>query len=337
MRTALRMIAALALILPGAAATQRGPAPAPAYQPPRHSAPSPLMTGASPREVMARADGGTQIERGRAPAGELDEHRKLDRALRALAPQRPGVVDAYVVAIALDSDPVFGREARVAGDVLRRRYGALGRTIVLAGSDGSAPSALPRGSPATLAIALARIAELMDKSEDVLVLYTTSHGAPFGLYYKDGDNGYGAISPNRMTAMLDQLGLSNRLLILSACYSGVFVPRLQSETSAIVTAAAFDRSSFGCLAENDWTFFGDAMINHALRKAQPLAEAFAEANGLVSSWEGQFRAQPSMPQFFLGAGARRWLAPLEQRTPRAATQPVGRPALETSRDAMLRR
>jgi hypothetical protein len=337
MHLALRMIAALALILPGAAATQRGPAAAPAYQPPRHTASSPLMTGASRSEVMARADAGTQIERDRPPAAELDEHRKLDRALRALAPQRPGVVDAYVVSIALDSDPVFGREARVAGDVLRRRYGALGRTIVLAGSDGSAPSGLPRGSPATLAIVLARVAELMDRQEDVLVLYTTSHGAPFGLYYNDGDNGYGAISPNRMAAMLDQLGLRNRLLILSACYSGVFVPRLQSETSAIVTAAASDRSSFGCLAENDWTFFGDAMINHALRKAQPLAAAFAEANGLVTGWEAQFQARPSMPQFSLGAGTARWLAALERRTPRAATQPVGRPAVESSRAAMLGR
>ncbi|MEA3015104.1 MAG: hypothetical protein QOD42_3649 [Sphingomonadales bacterium] len=336
MHLALRMMAALALILPGAAATQQGPVGAQAYRAPRHSAPSPLTAGA-PREVMARADSGTQIERDRAPAAELEEHRKLDRALRALAPQRPGTVDAYVVSIALDSDPVFGREARVAGDVLRRRYGAVGRTIVLAGSDGSAPSALPRGSPATFAIALARIAELMDKDEDVLVLYTTSHGAPFGLYYNDGDNGYGAVSPNRMAAMLDQLGLTNRLLILSACYSGVFVPRLRSDSSAIVTAASSDRSSFGCLAENDWTFFGDAMINHALRKAQPLGAAFAEANGLVAGWEAQLQVQPSRPQVFIGAGVARWLEPLERRTPRTATAPVGRPALETSRGAALRR
>jgi hypothetical protein len=331
----LRASAALALILPGAVATQQGPA-APAYQAPRHSAPSPLTNG-SRMEVMARADSGTQIERDRAPAAELDEHRKLDRALRALAPQRPGTVDAYVVSIALDSDPVFGREARVAGDVLRRRYGALGRTIVLAGSDGAAPSPLPRGSPTTLAITLARIAELMNKEEDVLVLYTTSHGAPFGLYYNDGDNGYGAISPNRMAAMLDGLGLRNRLLILSACYSGVFVPRLQSDSSVIVTAASSDRSSFGCLAENDWTFFGDAMINHALRKAQSLGAAFAEANGLVAGWEAQFQVPASRPQFFLGAGAGRWLDPLERRTPRIATEPVGRPALESSRASMLRR
>jgi hypothetical protein len=94
----------------------------------------------------------------------------------------------------------------------------------------------------------------MDRNEDVLVVYTTGHGIPFGLYYNDADNGYGAISPNRLHDLLDGLGIRNRLLILSACFSGVFVPRLQSDTTAIVTAASADRTSFGCAAENDWTF-----------------------------------------------------------------------------------
>ena len=327
MRMGMRLVAALALILPAAPATPQ------AYQPPRHSRPPAELVSGSPLDIALRADAGTQIERDRTPAAELDEHRKLDRALRALAPQRPGVVDAYVVSIALDSDPVFGREARVAGDVLRRRYGAAGRTIVLAGSDGAGPSALPRGTPGTLAIALARIAELMNRQEDAIILYTTSHGAPFGLYYNDGDSGYGAISPNRLAAMLDQLGLTNRLLILSACYSGVFVPRLQSATSAIVTAASSDRTSFGCVAENDWTFFGDAMINHALRRYQPLAPAFAEANALVAGWEAQFQVRPSQPQLSIGAATAPWLDALERRMPAAVTQPVGRPAVETSRAA----
>jgi hypothetical protein len=331
MRAGLRLIAALALVLPAAATTQP-PAAAPAYQPPRHSTgtPPPFFVAPSQADLFARADAGMEIQRNRSAAEELEEHRKLDRALHALAPQRAGIVDAYVISIALDSDPVFGREARVAGDVLQRRYDAARRTIVLAGSDGSAPSALPRGSPGTLAIALARIAELMDRNEDVVVLYTTSHGAPFGLFYNDGDSGSGAVSPNRLKAMLDGLGLRNRLLILSACYSGIFVPALQTDTTAILTAASHDRTSFGCRAENDWTFFGDAMINQALRKAQPLAAAFAEANGLVGGWETRFQVRPSQPQVSIGAGTARWLAPLEARMPRTATQPVGRPAIDTS-------
>jgi Peptidase C13 family len=324
-----RMIAALGLAFAAGASAQT-------YQPPRHSAPPPLFANGSPQALAAHADAGTQIERGRMPGDELAEHRRLDRALRALQPQRRGVVDAYVIAIALDSDPVFGREAREAGAVLERRYGARGRTLVLAGTDGSAPSTLPRGSPSALAIALARVAELMDENEDALILYTTSHGARFGLYYNDADSGYGAISPNRMAALLDGLGLRNRLLIISACYSGIFVPRLQSETSAIVTAASRERSSFGCLAENDWTFFGDAMINNALRKPQPLAQAFTEANGLITSWEAQFPVRPSEPQISIGPGTARWLGPLERRLP-PATPRRGRPAVETSREALLRR
>ena len=326
----LRALAALALILPVAAASPQ------AFQAPRHSAPSPFFVGTE-AEVRARAEAGTQIERDRDPAEELAEHRRLDRALRALQPQRPGTVDAYVVAIALDSDPVFGREARVAGDVLARRYGARGRTLVLAGSDGSAPSQLPRGSPASLDLALARVAELMDEREDALILYTTSHGTPFGLYYHDGDKGYGAIAPNRLAALLRRLGIGNRLLILSACYSGIFVPVLASDTSAVVTAASSDRPSFGCVAENDWTFFGDAMINNALRKPQPLAAAIAEAQALVAGWESRFPVAPSQPQSSIGAGVDRWLEPLERRMPATATQPVGRPAVETSREALTRR
>ncbi len=333
MRMAVRALGALLLTLPAVASTQG----APGYQAPQHtSRNSPFFLVPDEATLRARADAGMQIEQSRDPAAELAEHRKFDRTLRALLPQRAGTVDAYVISIALDSDPVFGREARVAGDVLSTRYGARGRTIVLAGSDGNAASTLPRGTPERLAMALARIAEMMDRNEDVVVIYTTSHGTPFGIIYHDADNGYGAISPNRLKDIFDRTGIRNRLLILSACYSGVFVPRLQSESTAIVTAASAERSSFGCVADNDWTFFGDAMINRALRKPQPLRAAFDEARGLITSWEAQFPVRPSEPQVSIGAGAERWLAALDRRLPRVASQPVGRPAVETSR-ALMRR
>ena len=320
MRSGLAAAVAAALALPAASVSQD-------YKPPRHTLPpSPLIFSGTPVEVMFRADAGMEIQQDRSPAAELEEHRKLDRALKALSPQRPGMVDAYLVSVALDSDPVFGREARGAAAVLTRRYGAAGRTLVLAGSDGSGPSALPRGTPGTMAVALARVAELLDKKEDVLILYTTSHGAPFGLLYHDADNGYGAISPGRLALVLDELGLANRMVILSACHAGIFVTRLQNGSAAIVTAAAADRTSFGCAANNDWTFFGDALINNALRKPQPLAAAFGEAQALVSSWEARAPATPSLPQLSVGADAARWLEALERRVPKTATQPVGRPA-----------
>ncbi|SOB79293.1 Peptidase C13 family protein [Sphingomonas guangdongensis] len=298
------------------------------YYPPQHTAPPPpLFARATPQEVQAAADGGTQLEHDRPARWSLAEHRRLASALAGVKPGRKGVVDAYVLSVALDSDPVFGREAREAATVLARRYDAAGRTIVLAGSDGSAESSLPRGAPANIEAALARIAEVMDAKEDVLVLYTTSHGAPLGVVYNDADHGYGAISPARLWSLLGTLGIANRLLFVSACYSGVFVPLLSGDTSIVVTAASAERSSFGCVSDNDWTFFGDAMVNHGLRKPVPLAAAVKEATDLIARWEGEGRLLASEPQVSIGAGTAKWLAALEARSPKVATPPVGRPAI----------
>lgn len=298
------------------------------YAPPRHISPFPdIATGATEAEARAAADLGPQLERDRSPRWLLDEQRKLDRALAALQPQRPGQVDAYVVVVGLDSDPIFGREAREAAKVLSRRYGAAGHTIVLAGSDGSGPGTLPGGSPRTLAIALARVAELMDRKQDVLVLYTAGHGAPVGLAYHDGDEGFGILPPAQMSRMFEELGIRNRLLILSACYSGIFVPAMESDTTALFTAARADRTSFGCTADRDWTFYGDAMINHALRQPVPLPAAAESAKALIAQWEAMGDITPSEPQVVIGAKVDSWLKPLEARMPATATPMVGRPAI----------
>ncbi len=300
-----------------------GAAPAP-FKPVEHTAAPPFLDKLTPGEVAYAADIGTSIERSRSATWQLAEHRRLSTALARLTPGRKGTVEAFVLSVGLDSDPVFGREAREAGRVLARRYAATGHSLVLAGTDGGGPSALPMGSPANIAAALARMAELMGP-EDVLVLYTTSHGAQFGVVYNDGDAGFGMIGPSRLAALLNELGIRNRLLLISACYSGVFVPTLVTDTTAIVTAASSTRTSFGCQADNDWTFFGDALVNRALRKPQGLAKAAAEATMSVAEWEAQGQLQPSQPQSYIGAKAESWLGALERNLP-PATAPVGTPA-----------
>jgi hypothetical protein len=314
--------AALALAAPA-------PAQPPADPPPQHKSGWPaLVSGTNPAEFSASLDLGPDLERGRSARSELAEQRRLTAALAGLAPQRKGVVDAYVVVVGLDSDPVFGREAREAAKVLSRRFDAAGRTLVLAGSDGRSRGALPMGSLHALSVALARVAELIDTKEDVLVLYSTGHGAPYGMTYHDGDEGFGVLTPARLAALLGELGFRNRLLILSACYSGQFVPALYGETTALFTAASAGRTSFGCAADNDWTFFGDAMINRALRKPQRLAAASTEALKLVGEWEAAKGYEPSYPQVSIGGRVDAWLKPLEARMPKTATPPVGKPAVK---------
>ena len=286
-------------------------------------------TAPTPSNDIAGAQRGASWEQGRSAAWELSQQRKLNIALATLKPQRPGVVDAYVVVIGLDSDEVFEREATQTAKVLSRRYDGVGRTILLATDSATAPN----GSPAFLSTALAAVAAKMDLKEDALILYTTSHGGPdIGLAYRDRVNGYGLIAPKRMADLLSELKIERRLVMISACYSGQFVDALATPDTAIVTAADNDRTSFGCAPGNDWTFFGDALINHHLRQPQKFEAASQAAIALIGTWEFSNGLTPSKPRLFVGEKAKAWLSLLEKRMPVVATAKVGRPAIEVLSD-----
>lgn len=259
----------------------------------------------------------------------LSDRQKLEQVLKALEPQRPGIVDAYVVVAALDTDPVFRREAREAGRVLAGRFDAEGRTIVLAEEEGGGG---PAGTPAHLAQALTAAAAAMDRKEDVLVLYTTSHGTPrAGLNFKDPLRGTGVITPAQLAGLLAQNGFENRLIILQACYSGQFVPLLSAPRTVVATAASSMNPSFGCTPGNDWTFFGHALVNLAMRKPDPFPRQFRRALVTVLGWERKLGIEPSNPQISVGSDTAAWLAALDARAPKAESSPVGRPPSELAR------
>lgn len=285
--------------------------------------------GGDPNEQAAVK--GLETRQGRSAQWIYGQHKKLNAALAGLASQRPGVVDSYVVSIGLDADPVFGREAAEASRVLSRRYDAAGRTVLLSAGGGAGTAAAANGAPGNLAVALGAVAEKMDLNEDVLILFATTHGAPrIGLAFNDGDYGYGMIAPARLAEMLKGLGFKRRMLILSACYSGAFVPSLADADSVILTAASATNPSFGCAPSNDWTFFGDALINNGLRQPVPLDAAVAEAFDLVARWEYMKGAPPSVPQYYRGTSVGVWLDALEARMPRDRSSKTGRPSIAGS-------
>ncbi len=287
-------------------------------------------TGQQGFNPVEAAKNGWSMEQNRTAAWHLAQHKRLGTEIAALQPQRPGIIDSYVVSIGLDSDPVFGREAGEAAKVLGRRYNAAGRTIFLAAGADSQNSGTPQGSPPNLATALAAVAAKMDLKEDVLILFATTHGDPnSGLAYRDGNNGIGMIAPLRLATLLDDLGFERRMILLSACYAGVFLPLLTNENSIIVTAAASNRTSFGCAPGNDWTFFGDALINNGLRKPQPFDKAAEEATALITKWENSKQLLASRPQTFIGDKANVWLGPLEARMPKTDTPKVGKAAIDS--------
>ncbi|MEN1729416.1 MAG: C13 family peptidase, partial [Pseudomonadota bacterium] len=114
-----------------------------------------------------------------------------------------------------------------------------------------------------------------------------------------------------LAQMLEPLGLKYQVLIVSACFSGGFIPYLDNENTTVITASRRDRTSFGCADENDMTDFGRALLVDNLGKADTLGDAFNVAVERITESEAEQGITPaSEPQMnsaeAVNAQFRRW-------------------------------
>lgn len=243
--------------------------------------------------------------------------RLMGEALTGLAPQRPGQLDVYLIVASFWSDPVFEREATQSADILRDHFGAEGRTILLS-AGGQGQRAYPAATPANLSAAIGQVGSLIDPAEDLVVIFLTSHGSQDGsIALREHGRLGGALRPTHLRDLLAQAGIRNRAVIVSSCFSGAFIAPLMDDNTIVLTAAAPDRSSFGCQPQRDWTFFGDAYFNRALRGGASLLDGFEQAKVMIERWEReQNLTPPSNPQRSVGTRA----ADMVRRAERAARQ-----------------
>ncbi len=140
----------------------------------------------------------------------------------------------------------------------------------------------------------------MNGESDILFLVLTSHGSPEGLAVTAGRRAE-TLKPSTLPAMLERTGVRRKAVVISACYSGVFIPRLANADTLVITAADANHASFGCEDKARWTYFGDAFFNVALRQGGSLKDAFIAARALVRKRELRERFEPSNPQMAGGA------------------------------------
>ena len=230
---------------------------------------------------------------------------RAGRSQSVLAAQRPGIVDTYILSFGLwGPQSVFESEARGAARVLEATLDAKRRSIVRFNTKSRAGA-----TPEALFAAAEVVRRTIDPQEDVVVLVLTSHGSPEGIGLVAGRNS-ALMRPGDAAKLLDATGAQHRVLIVSACYSGIFAKALANPRTLVITAASADRPSFGCRDGATWTYFGDAFFNRALRTEPSLDRAFATARGLVAAREKQENYDPSNPQI---AGGEEVLARLQRR------------------------
>ena len=239
-----------------------------------------------------------------------------------LAPQRPGQTDVYILSFGLwGPQSVFESEAKGAARILETQFDGKGRSIVRFNTKRRAGA-----TPQSLMAAATAAGQALDPAEDIVVLVLTSHGAPEGIGLVAGRDAL-LVTPGDVRQLLDQTKAQHRVVIVSACYSGVFAQALADERTLVITAAAADKPSFGCRDGATWTYFGDAFFNKALRNEVRLDAAFDTARSLVTERETREGFDPSNPQI---AGGEQVLGRLREACRAAPARQAGRAARAAS-------
>lgn len=96
---------------------------------------------------------------------------------------------------------------------------------------------------------------------DGCLVFVTAHGSPSGLYLR-GMNAYYYLSPAMLHGLLAQAcKQAPTVIVASGCYSGVFAaPPMLAPNRVIYTAARRDRTSFGCDAQLEYTYFDHCFL-----------------------------------------------------------------------------
>lgn len=237
----------------------------------------------------------------------------LGAALEGVGPGRPGVPDFYFLGFGAYADEaVFRREVAQVRRIVGSRLDTSTRAVTLVNSPRTLQQ-YPLANRSNLEYVLHHLARRMEAEQDILFLFMTSHGAETGELVVDfGELGLNDLRPEELRAMLERAGIGWRVLVVSACYSGAFVPALQDPRTLVITAAASDRSSFGCAHENEWTYFGEAYFRDALAGGSSLTEAFERARAAIELREAREGKEGSRPQMSvgdeIGAHLARWAA-----------------------------
>jgi hypothetical protein len=173
--------------------------------------------------------------------------------------------------------------------------------------------AYPFATKKNIRAVLVSIAKRADKDSLVILLFT-SHGTPGELAIKTGNGEYKeSLSAENMQDWLEPLRPVPTIIVISACYSGSFVPALAAQNRIIMTSSARDRSSFGCNPDSDGTYFVQELFPKDLDATATLWFMFARARHNVAEREKSKKLAPSQPQIFIGNGMKEVVvAPLRQ-------------------------
>ncbi len=129
------------------------------------------------------------------------------------------------------------------------------------------------------------------------LFYVTSHGLPDGAIFGPKV----LMTPDMLRRLMaDACPARPSVVVVSACFSGVFLPALAAPDRLVMTASRRDRSSFGCGAESVRTYFDDCVLKAMAGAAGFLSLPPAVKACVAAREKAEGMSPPSEPQSYVG-------------------------------------
>lgn len=212
-------------------------------------------------------------------------------------PASTAAAELYSLTVAGDGrQSVFMREVDYVDALLAERFAARGQITLVNHRDQLTER--PLATRETIARAVRTLAE-RSGAEDLIFIYLTSHGsADHQLVLAQPRMALDDLPATDLATLLQPLAERDKVVVISACYSGGFIEPLKSPNTLVITAARADRVSFGCSEESDFTYFGRALFAEALQQTRDIVQAFTLAQARVAEREQADHYQASEPQIW---------------------------------------
>ena len=235
-------------------------------------------------------------------AALFEQADRIDAALEQVQRDDTVAPQAFFLGFAgVGDQKVFAQEIGLASRVLGERFNVGDRHLSLINDQRDLQHA-PLASVTALNYALQSMAERMDTGKDVLFLSISSHGSEEpSIAVSNSGFPLTGLTAEDLAEALRESEIQWRVILISACYAGGFIDALRDPKTIVITAAAKDRTSFGCSNDSDLTYFGEAFYRDALPGAKSLREAFEAAKKAITEREHREHETPSSPQAYFGA------------------------------------
>jgi hypothetical protein len=139
--------------------------------------------------------------------------------------------------------------------------------------------------------------ELSNRTHAGCFLYFSSHGSPSGLVL-----GESILTPVKLDGMVsDACEDRPTIMVISACFSGVFLRALEAPNRMILTAARRDRTSFGCGGTNKYPYFDDCFLASVADSSDFRGLALRTRQCVARTERATGMSPPSEPQIFIGS------------------------------------